>query len=356
MTQPLVSVIVPVRNAARYLPAALDSLAQQTMADFEAIVVDDSSTDQSPAIAAAHAAADPRFKLAANAGRGVSSARNVGLEQSAGRFVAFLDADDLLPADSLAQRIAGLEACKGALAAGAWRVIGPEGENLNLPMGRTSGVRRFANAFDLSAHIGAVIGEGALLRQVRFDPAHKHGEDWEYLIKLLRGGALLHPLKAEVFCYRWRRASTVNRNLITHTHALIALLQSFAAPKGDAAAPGWSEASVRPRQLALLYDLALKLVLSDAEAAAVEQAAARCDALVKYAAAAPARMSAQDLWIAAVRIYLKRRGGAALCEQVCGRIGALLALAERLAAHRAFAAALRAFVDQALDGAAPAAA
>ncbi len=87
-----VSVIIPLYNKAPYVRRALDSIAAQTFADFEAIVVDDGSTDDGAAIVADYP--DARFRLIPQANAGPGAARNAGLAQACGEFIAFLDADD----------------------------------------------------------------------------------------------------------------------------------------------------------------------------------------------------------------------------------------------------------------------
>lgn len=98
---PLVSVIVPVYNAGQFLGEALESLRSQSHARFEAILVDDGSTDDSATICRGYADRDPRFKLLSQENSGVSAARNAGIEAATGRWIAFLDADDLLYAESI---------------------------------------------------------------------------------------------------------------------------------------------------------------------------------------------------------------------------------------------------------------
>ena len=90
----LVSVIVPVYNVAPYLHEALDSVVNQTYKDLEIIIVDDGSTDGSASICEEYAASDPRIKLVHQANKGLSGARNTGLEHATGEFVSFIDSDD----------------------------------------------------------------------------------------------------------------------------------------------------------------------------------------------------------------------------------------------------------------------
>jgi len=92
-----VSVIIPVYNAERHLERCLDSVARQTLANLQVIVIDDGSTDRSPEIIAAYQQKYPRRILALreeNAGTGV--ARNAGLERAEGEYIGFVDADDYI--------------------------------------------------------------------------------------------------------------------------------------------------------------------------------------------------------------------------------------------------------------------
>src|SRR5689334_23375145 len=106
---PRLSVVVPVYNVERYLDECLASLAAQHVEDFEAILVDDGSTDGSAAIARRHAGRDPRFRLVSQGNAGLGAARNAGVELARGEFLAFLDSDDKVPADGYARMLASLE-------------------------------------------------------------------------------------------------------------------------------------------------------------------------------------------------------------------------------------------------------
>jgi hypothetical protein len=104
---PRVSVIVPLYNKARWVIRALDSIASQSFTDFEAIVVDDGSTDGSTALARTYA--DARFRVLTQANAGPGAARNTGLREASGEYVAFLDADDEWLPDYLAAAVAHLD-------------------------------------------------------------------------------------------------------------------------------------------------------------------------------------------------------------------------------------------------------
>lgn len=99
---PQVSIITPVYNASRWLPGALASVRRQTLSDWEHILVDDGSTDTSLEVIKAACSRDKRVRLLRMPRNGgPSAARNVALDAARGRFIAFLDADDLWLPDKL---------------------------------------------------------------------------------------------------------------------------------------------------------------------------------------------------------------------------------------------------------------
>lgn len=107
---PTVSVVIPSRDHGRFLRPAVRSIVGQAFADWEIIVVDDGSTDDTPAILRALADGDPRIRHVRLEGRGPSGARNAGLRLAAGKYVQFLDADDALGPGKLGAHVAELAA------------------------------------------------------------------------------------------------------------------------------------------------------------------------------------------------------------------------------------------------------
>lgn len=91
---PLFSIIIPVYNVEKYLNKCVDSVLNQTFADIEVLLVDDGSTDNSPAICDSYAEKDKRVKVMHKENEGVSKARNLGIDHSTGDYIIFLDSDD----------------------------------------------------------------------------------------------------------------------------------------------------------------------------------------------------------------------------------------------------------------------
>ena len=106
---PKISVIMPVYKTEATVAAAIESVLSQTFVDFELLCVDDGSPDKAGETLAAYAAKDSRVRVFTQENRGLSGARNTGLEQAVGEYVTFLDSDDALPRHALATFLSAAE-------------------------------------------------------------------------------------------------------------------------------------------------------------------------------------------------------------------------------------------------------
>ncbi|NLW78743.1 MAG: glycosyltransferase [Ruminococcaceae bacterium] len=113
---PSISVITPLHNAELFLTACIDSVLAQSFKDIELILVDDGSTDGSAAICDAYAKQDRRIKVLRQDHRGVSAARNAGLDAAAASLVSFVDADDTIAPNFLESLLATKKKCKADIA------------------------------------------------------------------------------------------------------------------------------------------------------------------------------------------------------------------------------------------------
>lgn len=111
MDSPLVSIVIPAYNASRFLGCAVESvLRQKDFNDWELIIVDDGSTDDTPALARRYAEADRRVRFISKPNGGQSTARNAGLLLAQGKYLCFIDADDLISPDFLRSTVDEAEA------------------------------------------------------------------------------------------------------------------------------------------------------------------------------------------------------------------------------------------------------
>ncbi|MFM6290641.1 MAG: glycosyltransferase family 2 protein [Microcystaceae cyanobacterium] len=107
LLNPTISVVIPVYNVERYIRETLDSVFAQTLQDFEIIIVDDESPDRSIEICQSYQ--DPRIRIVHQKNRGLAGARNTGIRNSCGKYIALLDSDDLWLPEKLEYHLKHLE-------------------------------------------------------------------------------------------------------------------------------------------------------------------------------------------------------------------------------------------------------
>ena len=108
----MISIIVPIYNCEQFLPACIDSILAQSYQDFEILLVDDGSNDQSGGICDQYASQDTRIRVFHRANSGVSASRNFGIENAKGAYVSFVDSDDRIHVDFLAKLLERLLSTK----------------------------------------------------------------------------------------------------------------------------------------------------------------------------------------------------------------------------------------------------
>lgn len=128
-----ISIIIPIYNAARYLNRCLDSVLKQSYTNWECILVDDGSTDESGSICDEYANKYPRFMVIHKANQGVSTARNTGIQASTSEWLYFCDADDELMPNGLQTLIDALAASMCDIAFGGYLECNEEGEVIASP-------------------------------------------------------------------------------------------------------------------------------------------------------------------------------------------------------------------------------
>ena len=122
-TIPLISIIVPVYNTSAYLKDCLNSILNQTIKDLEIILVNDGSTDDSDAICQEFQRRDKRIRYFCQSNQGVSSARNNGIAQSKGKYIGFVDSDDVISSDMYELLLQNMNSAGASISVCRLRVI-----------------------------------------------------------------------------------------------------------------------------------------------------------------------------------------------------------------------------------------
>lgn len=203
---PRFSIIIPCHNAAATLPATLASLAAQSLTDWEALLVDDASTDATAALIAEAAAADPRLRAVSAPRRGLPAAFNhAALAEAQGEILAFCDADDLWAPEKLARFDA-------AFADPAVSAVYARVAFFHSDPGRPSTVSAVAEVpltiLDLLGENPVCTMSNLAIRRTAFratrgfDEDLARNEDLEWLVRLVGGGALVIGIDAVLTFYR----------------------------------------------------------------------------------------------------------------------------------------------------------
>ena len=177
----LVSVIIPCYNQAHFLAEAIQSVLSQGYSNFEIIVVDDGSTDDTQEVASTYAGEDSRVKLITQQNRGLAAARNRGLAESRGEYVVFLDSDDRLLAEALEVGVGELESHPGcAFVWGRCRFIAADGSPiLRLEQERVGGDPHIELLRAGPILVPAVVYKRSIFEVVGgFDESYRAAEDY----------------------------------------------------------------------------------------------------------------------------------------------------------------------------------
>lgn len=210
--QPLISVIVPVYKAEKYLPACLDSLLAQTYQNFELLLVDDGSPDRCWEILQQYAARDARVRIFRKENGGVSSARNFGLRQAKGEYISFVDSDDFVAPQYLEWMHCALQQTNTELAVCGYRKVPKEADPVGIaPAAEKPEIKTFSLAeysFDYTQceaanqYVWRILYKRSLCRELYFDEQLFIGEDTFFFVQTLLQAKGLALVKAPLYFYR----------------------------------------------------------------------------------------------------------------------------------------------------------
>lgn len=215
---PLVSVVTPAYNAARFLERTIESVRAQTFPDWEMLIVDDGSTDATREIVQRAASHDARVRPLATPGRqGPGGARNRGIEEARGRFLAFVDADDLWLPEKLERQLAFMRDRRSAFSFTGYSII----DENDQPIGRPVRVPARLDYRGLLANtiIGCltVMLDRETVDSPRMPDLPQH-EDLSLWFDILRTGVIAHGMPEILARYRIVRGSASRNKLRSALH------------------------------------------------------------------------------------------------------------------------------------------
>lgn len=195
MPDPDVTVLMPVRNGARFLDSAIASILGQTLDNYELLICDDGSTDATPRLLAGHARRDARIRVETLPRVGLVAALNHGMRQSRAAWVARMDADDVACPDRLRlQMDAAAWYPDAAAIGGAWRVVDANGRARRVvrPPCEPDAIAVALLQHNCLAHPTMLLRRDAVLQEGGYRAAFQQAEDYDLWLRL----AEQHPLHA----------------------------------------------------------------------------------------------------------------------------------------------------------------
>lgn len=221
----LVSVVIPVFNAAAFLRATLDSVRAQSHREFEILaVVDPASTDASASILNEIASEEARLRVFCANGFGASAARNLGLDRARGRYVSFLDADDLWLPGKLERQLAWMRERQLNFSATGFRRIDEGGERLGRLLSPPRAITHRRLLKQNSLCCSSVMIDRKRVGRVRFESVGC--EDFALWLKLTREGFDGFGIPEDLVRYRVVRGSRGSSKLKTAGESWVLLRRS----------------------------------------------------------------------------------------------------------------------------------
>ena len=212
--EPSVSVIIPCYNQGRFLPEALDSVIAQTCQDWECLIINDGSTDHTPRVAARYANQDNRIRCLNQPNRGLGNARNRGLSESRGRYIQFLDADDILLPQKITRQLELLEGerrpalayCDFYITDGADATKRTTNQLCEPRLIMKAALQDLASRWEteLSIPVHCFLFDAAFFRDrgCSFDEALASHEDWDYWMQIFGLDPVVKHVAEKCVVYR----------------------------------------------------------------------------------------------------------------------------------------------------------
>ena len=212
--KPLLSVIVPVYNVEKYLPACVESIQAQTMKNLEIILVDDGSPDGCPGLCEELARTDTRIRVLHKENGGLASARNAGLEQARGNYISFIDSDDRIPADLFEKALVPFESEEIDLVGfGIEEVWSQKSVPLTFTEGKMAPETAIQHLLRGDGQVRSFawnkLYRKEALKGLRFDEKLRYGEDTPFVFEALARSRGYYQLNEPRYLYMRREDSLI---------------------------------------------------------------------------------------------------------------------------------------------------
>jgi serine acetyltransferase len=226
-----VSVVITCYNYGRYLSGAIDSVLEQTYSDFEIILVDDGSTDDTEQVAGSYLH-NPRIQYIRQENAGQANAKNTGIRHSTGELIAFLDADDRWCPDKLAKQIPCFSDSEVGVVYSLARYIDEEGKEFNYKRtspylqprrGKVSTWLILDNFVQFSS---SVVRKECFEKFGVFDESLKMGIDWDLWLRISTGYAF-DFVDEQLFYYRVGHAGQMSKNIEVRQECTDRIMKQF---------------------------------------------------------------------------------------------------------------------------------
>lgn len=218
MPKDLVTIIIPCYQQARYLPESVASVQRQTHSNWECIIVNDGSVDNTQEVAERLAQSDSRIRCVQQPNSGLSAARNRGLEDTSGRYVQFLDADDTIRDNKLELQLASIPDTSRLVVSYTDYICYSESADVQIPESYSNPrldtanplldlARRFGRSLGIPVHSFLFDARAFTEHGVRFDPELTGWEDFACWLRVLRLDPVVVKVDEQLALYRWHQAS-----------------------------------------------------------------------------------------------------------------------------------------------------
>lgn len=232
---PLVSVVMPSYNHSRFVRAAIDSVLGQTVSDFEFIIIDDSSLDDSRAVLNDAAGRDKRIRLLLHEkNEGIARTLNEGMEKAAGRFIAFIASDDVWARDKLERQLKIIQADDDRIVWSEGTIIDKEGA----PVGNTftarhgaSGRAKTGKIFEELLRGNFIFGSSLMIKRdnlkgIRFDEDLRYLNDYRFFVDLA-GRYEYHFIEEPTAMYRIHGGNAILSDAVNWHRDNVKLVKYF---------------------------------------------------------------------------------------------------------------------------------